>query len=279
MKKFLAVFDGYKLSKSTLAYSIQLTKAMDAHLVGIFLDDFLYTSYSIYKVVTSNENYPAVIKELNEKDKKKREEAVQQFQLACEAASIRFSIRRDKRFAIQELKHESVFADLIVINEYETFTRFKEQPPTRFIKDLLSDVQCPVLAVPAVFKPVDKIVLLYDGRPASVFAVKIFSYLFTNLKRLPVEVYSVKDDKLTLRLPDNKLMREFIKRHFPDAQFVIEKGDPGEKIVAHLSDHQENQLVVLGAYQRTELSRLFKASLADVLMRQVDTPLFIAHNK
>ena len=51
MKKFLAVFDGYKLSKSTLAYSIQLTKAMDAHLVGIFLDDFLYASYSVYKVM------------------------------------------------------------------------------------------------------------------------------------------------------------------------------------------------------------------------------------
>ena len=279
MKKFLAVFDGYKLSKSTLAYSIQLTKAMDAHLVGIFLDDFLYTSYSVYKVMTNHENYPAAIKELNEKDKKKREEAVQEFQKACGAAGIRFSIRRDKNFAIQELKHESVFADLIVINEFETFTRFKEQPPTRFIKDLLSDVQCAVLVVPAIFRPIDKIVLLYDGRPTSVFAVKMFSYLFTNLKGLPVEVYSVKEDKDSLRLPDNKLMREFIKRHFPNAQYVIEKGDSRQKIIAYLSDHRENELVVLGAYQRTELSRLFKASLADALMRQVDTPLFIAHNK
>jgi hypothetical protein len=38
MKKFLAVFDGYKMSLSTLDYAIQLTKLAEAHLVGIFLN-------------------------------------------------------------------------------------------------------------------------------------------------------------------------------------------------------------------------------------------------
>lgn len=279
MKKFLAVFDGYKMSKSTLEYAIQLTKAMDAHLVGIFLDDFLYRTYDLYKVSTNNENYETVMKKMDEKDKKKRDEATQQFKKACEKAAIHFSIHRDKSIAIQELKHESLFADLIIINEYETFTKHKEQPPTRFMKDLLSDVQYPVLVVPATYEPIDKIVLLYDGKPASLFALKMFSYLFGNLGGLPVEVYLVKEKKTTLQLPDNNLMTEFINRHFPKAQYRVEKGIAEEKIVAHLSNHQENALVVLGAYQRTELSRLFKTSMADVLMKQVDTPLFIAHNK
>jgi len=280
MKKLLAVFDGYKMSKSTMEYAIQLTKAIDAHLVGIFLDDFLYHTYDIYKIISNNKNYEAVMRELNQKDKKKRDAAVLQFEKACGTAAIRFSIHRDKSIAMQELKHESLFADLIIINEHETFTKYKEQPPTRFIKDLLSDVQCPVLVVPAIFKPIDKIVLLYDGRPASLFAVKMFYYVFGNLPGLPVEVFTVTDDKLTsLRLPDNKLMKEFINRHFPKARYLIEKGVPEEKIVAHLSNHKENELVVLGAYQRTELSRLFKRSMADVLIKQVDTPLFIAHNK
>lgn len=38
-------------------------------------------------------------------------------------------------------------------------------------------------------------------------------------------------------------------------------------------------LVVLGAYRRNELSRWFKTSMADTLMKELDTPLFIAHNK
>ena len=280
MKSFLAVFDGYKISKSTMEYAIQITQAANAHLVGVFLDDFMYRSYSAYKVMTTYKNYDAVMKELDAKDKKKRDGAALMFQKACGKAGISFSIHRDKSIALQELKHESMFADLIIINEYETFTKYKEQPTTRFMKDLLGDVQCPVLVVPNDFKPVDKIVLLYDGGPSAVYAVKMFSYLFGNLQDLPVEVYTVKEHFMTnLRLPDNKLMREFIKRHFPKATYTLVKGDAEEQIQGHLRNHKENELVVLGAYRRTELSRWFKTSMADILMRELDTPLFIAHNK
>jgi nitrogenase subunit NifH len=87
------------------------------------------------------------------------------------------------------------------------------------MKDLLGDVQCPVLIVPDNFITVDKIVLLYDGGPSSLYAVKMFSYLFGNFQDLPVEVFTVNDYYLAnRRIPDNKLMREFIKRHFPYIQ-------------------------------------------------------------
>lgn len=280
MKKFLAVFDGYKMSKSTLQYAIQLTQAADAHLVGVFLDEFIYRSYNVATVIKTYKDYNAAIKTLDAKDKKKRDESAQQFQKACSKAAIRFSIHRDKSIAIQELKHESMFADLIIINEYETFTKFRDQPPTRFMKDLLGDVQCPVLVVSNNFKPVDKIVLLYDGGPSALYAVKMFSYLFGNLLDLPVEVFTVKDHFMaTSRVPDNKLMREFIKRHFPKAGFTVVKGNAEEQIIGHLRNHKENELVVLGAYRRSELSRWFKTSMADTLMKELDTPLFIAHNK
>lgn len=280
MKKYLAVFDGYKMSKSTLDYAIQLTQAAKAHLVGVFLDEFIYRTYSVARIIKTYEDYDSVIKKLDAKDKVKRDNAAIQFQKGCEKAKITFSIHRDKSIALQELKHESMFADLIIINEYETFTKYKEQLPTRFIKDLLGDVQCPVLVVPNAFKQVDKIVLLYDGGPSSVYAVKMFSYLFGDLQDLPIEVYTVKDHfKSSLRLPDNKLMREFIKRHFPKATFTVLKGDAEKQIQSYLRNHKENELVVLGAYRRTELSRWFKTSMADILMKELDTPLFIAHSK
>ena len=280
MKKYLAVFDGFKFSKSTLEYAIQLTQVTKANLVGVFLDDFLYRSYDAYKVMTTYKNYDSVIQELDETDKNKRDEAVLSFQKACEKSRISFSIHRDKSIALQELKHESIFADLIIINEYETFTKYKEQLPIRFIKDLLGDVQCPVLVVPNSFKPVDKIVLLYDGAPSSVYALKMFSYLFCDLGGLPVEVYTVKEEaKANLHVPDNKLMKEFIKRHFPKATFTVGKGNAEEQIRAYLQNHKENELVVLGAYQRSEVSRWFKTSMADILMRELNVPMFIAHNK
>ena len=280
MKKFLAVFDGYKMSQSTLQYAIQLTKFTDAHLVGVFLDDFIYHSYNAYEVMTTYKNYEEVFKKLNAKDEEKREKAALEFQEMCEKRGVRFSIHKNKNIAIQEVKRESMFADLIIINGAETFTKYKETLPTRFMKDLLGDVQCPVLVVPSAFKPIDKIILLYDGAPAALHAIKMFSYVLGNPQNLPVEVFTVKEQKnRDLQLPDSKLMREFIKRHFPKATFTVAKGDAEMEISYYLRNHSGNELVVLGAYQRSEISRWFKRSMADLLMKELNMPLFIAQNK
>lgn len=279
MKKFLAVFDGYKLSRSTMDYAISLAKSANAQLVGVFLDEFIYHSYPVAKVLKAGPRSADMQKELDEKDKKKRDDSARKFQQACDKAGIHYSIHRDNNIALQDLKHESMFADLVIINKNETFTRFREEAPTRFIKDLLTGVQCPVMIVPAQFLSIDKFVLLYDGRPSSLFAIRQFSYLFGGLTSIPVEVFTVKDYYMpSMHVPDNKLMREFIKRHFPDAVFTVVKGEPEEEILKHLTGHKENEWVVLGAYKRGELSRWFKTSMADQLMKELDTPLFIAHS-
>lgn len=280
MKKFLAVFDGFNMSKSTLGYAIQLARIADAQLVGVFLDEFVYRSYDVVKVMKTQKNYEKAMQVLDARDKEKRDGAAKRFQKACTRAGIRYSIHRDNGIAILDLKKESMFADLLVINEHEAFSRHKQPSPTRFIKELLADVQCPVLVVPNNYKPVDKVVLLYDGGPSSLYAIKMFSYLLGNIVELPVEVLTVKEYYMAnTRLPENKLMREFVKRHFPHAEFKVVRGEAEETIVSHLRDHGETDLVVLGAYRRSELSRFFKTSMADVLMRELDTPLFIAHNK
>lgn len=278
-KKFLAVFDGFKFSKSTLDYAIQLTKDADAFLVGVFLDEFIYRSYDAVPIMTSYKNAEVILDQLDKKDREKRDASVNEFEKACGRAGVHYSFHRNEGIAIHELKQESVFADLIIINDGETFNRFTENSPTRFIKDLLSDVQCPVLVVPDHFKLIDKITLLYDGRPSSVFAIKMFSYLFGSYPGPDIEVFTVKDKLEGSHVPNNKLMREFIKRHFPKSKFIVERGNAEEEILGHLRNQKGNNLVILGAYQRGEISRWFKTSMADILMRELDTPLFIAHNK
>lgn len=277
-KKFLAVFDGFKFSNSTLQYAIQLTQQEDAFLMGIFLDDSTYRSYDASEVIRSAKYVDKKLKQMDETDQLKRDESARLFQQECSKAGISHSFQRYTDIANIELHEESIFSDLIIINIAETFTRFKEKPPTRFIRQLLTDMQCPVLVVPEKFDPVNKITLLYDGGPSSVYAIKMFSYLLSHSGAIPVEVLTVKEKDRGSHLPNNKLMREFIKRHFPRAKYVIKKGDAEEQVIGHLRNQKGNELVVLGAYRRNEISRWFKTSMADVLMKELKTPLFITHN-
>lgn len=279
MKKIIAVFDGLKYSTGTRDYSVILAKHTSIHLVGVFLDDPTYTSYKIYDLLSKRGVSLSKFNEYEKKDQVARTSASADFEKACRKEKLEYTVHHDRRFAIHELKHESIYADLLIIDSKETLTHFEEKPPTRFIRDLLTDVQCPVLLVPSKYKPVERIVMLYDGEPSSVHAIKMFSYMLHSLKHLPAEVLSVKNMNSTLHLPDNKLMKEFMKRHFPMATYTVLKGIPETEIPEYLKRKKEDVMVVLGAYRRGKVSRWFRQSMADVLMKELKLPLFIAHNK
>lgn len=278
MKKFLAVFDGYQFSTATMRYGIQLAQMAQAQLVGVFLDESSYRSFNIANIMTSEDEPDKKIQALEAKDKQKREEAVRQFQAACGKAGISYTVHRNNGIAIQELIQETMFADLLIIDKYESFSRRRQNPPTPFIRQLLASLQCPAVVVPSSHKPISKIVLLYDGQPSSTYAFRQFSYLLGDMEKTVVEVVTAHNENTnTTRLPHNKLVREWLKKHYPKAEFTLLKGEPEKKIAAHLDSHGSNELVVLGAYRRNEVSRWFRSSMADVLMKELDTPLFIAH--
>lgn len=280
MKKIIAALDGLKYSKSTRDYAILLAKKNGAHLVGVFLNDFSYTSYKVYDLITEKGGpVEAAKRKLDNKDAKQRAVAVSNFEAACQKAGLQYTIHKDRSVAIQELLHESIYADLLVIDARETLTHYTEKVPTEFIRDLLTQVQCPVLVVPPVFKPIDKLILLYDGEPSSVHAIKMFSYTLPQLKECPAEVVCVNSVTNTLHLPDSKLMKEFMKRHFPDPTYITLKGLAEPEIVSYLKKQKDIPMVVLGAYRRGRVSRWFRESMADVLMKELKLPLFIAHNK
>jgi nucleotide-binding universal stress UspA family protein len=277
MKKISAAFDGLKFSHSTLTYAIQLAQVSKSMLSGIFLESFLYHGYKLYDLVGTHGISEVKMKHLSEKDAETRLKSAGIFEQACKDAHISYSIHRDESIALQELFKESIYSDLLLISADETLKQASEKRPTHFVRELLSQSQCPVLIVPDEYKKIEKIVLLYDGKPSSVYAIKMFNYMMPWLQNKETEVLSVTDPTDMIELPDQNLVEEFIKCHYPAATYTLLKGDPEVEIISYLKYNTKNSLIVSGAYQRTQVSRWFKTSMADRLMSEINIPLFIAH--
>ena len=279
MQKIIAAFDGLKFSDSTSDYAIELSKKSKSHLVGIFLDDRTYTSYKIYDLVLDQGVSEKRLHSFKEKDINKRSISANKFDLACRTSAIEYNIHHDRNVALQDLLHETIFADYLILNFTETFSHYEEKSPSRFVKDVLSNTQCPILLVPKEHKDVEKIIFLYDAQPTSVYAIKMFAYLLSFYHNLPIEVVCTRSIEENLHLPHNALLKELLKRHYKDISFTVLKGIPEVEIINHLKNEKKNILAVLGAYRRTMLSRWFKSSLADAIINELKIPLFIAHNK
>lgn len=280
MKKFIAAFDGLSFKEPTLTYAIYLAKQCHAQLVGVFLEDYTRHSYSYRQLAGyEGEDKEAFLHVLDERDEEQRAESIEKFQQACVTADVNYAVHRDRNVALQELLAESVYADLLIISAAETLTRFKEEVPSFFLRDLLTEVQCPVFLVPEEYHFFERIVLLYDGEPSSVYAARTFSYLFESYNYFETIVLTVRPGQEATHLPNSRLIREFVKRHYPKAEYIVMKGHAEEEIIHYLQQEKKSSLIVLGAYQRSRLSRMFRPSMADRLLKSVKAPLFIAHNK
>lgn len=277
MVKIVAVFDGLKFSEATLAQSLFLAKNQPAHLVGLFMEDFTYQSFSKYKAIARDKLSDSEIAAMEAKDEQTRKASRERFIAVCQQAGVEHSVHKDSNVAFQVFVQESIYADMVIIDPKETFTPYDEEPPTNFIREVLAATECPVFLVPDA-KPVEKAVLLFDGSPNSVYAIKQFSYVMNSVKGLEIEVLTVTEEGGNKHLPDNRLMKEFMKRHFPAAAFRVIQGKvPEIEIIEALRNDNGKSLVVLGAYKRGLVSRWFKESMADTLMRNLKNPLFIAH--
>jgi nucleotide-binding universal stress UspA family protein len=277
MKKIIAAFDSLRFSDSTLEYAIYLAKQYDAHIVGVFLRESTRIGYAVYAtMVKESASGKTIFDEIEIADQVATEKAITEFETACREAKINFTVHKDKKNALDDLRHESIFADLLVIDAWETFSYIETGLPGWFIKNILHDVHCPVLVVPKNFNPVKKIVLLYDGTPSSVHAIKMFNYILPEMGKLEAELLSAKQDASSMHLPDNKLIKEWMKRHYPKVTYEVMKGDSKE-ITAVLKAEDPGVLVIAGSYHRSNISMWFHKSLADLLIKEVKAPLFIAH--
>lgn len=169
--------------------------------------------------------------------------------------------------------HESVFAGLLVIDPNETFSYIEQDIPGWFLRNILHEAHCPVWLVSKKLQPVEKLIFLYDGSPSSMYAI---TYLFPDMSAAEATVLSVRSGTLNLHVPDNRLVHEWMKRHYSRAGYKVVQGDE-EDLINLCRGQGPEVLVVAGAYERNRVSNWLHPSLADQLMRQLKAPLFITH--
>lgn len=279
MNKVIVAIDGLKYSQSAVSHAVQIAHGKSIHLVGVFLDDFSRNSFGVVDITSHEGSFESYYRELRHKDEEERRHATAVFEQACKKAHIPFTIHHDKDIAQQELLTESVYADLLIIDKTQTFSRYEQQPPSPFLQDLLAGAHCPVLLVPEHYRPVEKVVFLYDGSPSSVFAFKAFHQLLPMLVIKEVSVLTVQPDDKALPAHEKELMKELVGLEYTNANFVTLHGDAAFEITNYLSRQKKEVLVVLGAYDRGRLSRWARTSMADVLLNNLQVPIFVAHNK
>ncbi len=278
MEKILLALDPQNMNMSTIDFACYLSRLTRSRLTGVFLEDIYYGETPITHT-TQGEAYmdSTAVKDTRDSHEKKgiTEENIREFKLACECREVQTLIHRDRGVPAEEIIEESRFADIIVIDAETSFAKRNESLPGRFVKDVLEESECPVIISPYSFESIDEIIFSYNGTKSSVFAIKQFTYLFPELRQKKAIIVSVRPNG-DESVEEQFKMKEWLKNHYNEVEFVILKGEPSDQLFGYLIE-KKNGIVVMGAYGRSMLSRFFKPSHARLIVKTVNLPIFIAH--
>lgn len=278
MEKILLAIDPINPDKNALEFACYLGRLTKSKVTGVFLENLAAEERPVLKQMHGMAYMDWVVDEKSDEHKAKIElieKNISFFKEGCINRGVSYSLHRDRGVPAHELIEESRFADVLVVDADTSFNKSYEGPPSEFVRDILKKAECPVIIAPESFEAIDEIIFTYNGSSSSVFAIKQFTYLFPQFHNKKVSIMQVNEEG-EWHDPDKYKFKEWLKEHYTDLHFEAQKGKTDTILFDYLFK-RKNMFLVMGAYGRNVLSQFFKRSHADILIKTVTQPIFIAH--
>jgi nucleotide-binding universal stress UspA family protein len=274
MEKILLAIDAHQINTNVIDFACFIAKLTRSKLTGIFLDNGTAPAVPVAETVSSMEN--STMSKAKE-GKKQLEEGISFFKDACTNKGSNCAIHLHHGVPVADIIRESRYADLLIVDPDMSLTSKKETAPTGFIKEVLAKSECPVVIAPFSFYGIDEILFAYDGSAASVFAIKQFTYLFPELTDKKMTILQV-NEKEENPVIEKDRVRELLQMHYSSIGFQLLHGNAANELFGYLLG-KKNVFVVMGAFGRSMLSGFFKHSTAELVVKTINLPVFIAHHK
>lgn len=274
MKKIIMAFDGTRFPTAAFDFAVGLNRLQPVLLTGIFLPQTDISS--LWSHGGGGGAGGAYIPLMETIDAEVVQRNVETFSKLCVKNNIEFRIHRDVMdFALPELRQETRFADLLLIDSETFYASAGSQEQHVYLHEALTQAECPIIIVPENAANPTSLVLAYDGSKSSVFAIKQFAYLFPELAALPALLVYASDKEN--EFPHEVNMEELAARHYSNLSLLKLEINPKEYFATWVRD-KKGALLVAGSFGRSGWSRLFNSGFIRQVIEEHALPVFVAHN-
>lgn len=278
MEKILIALDGGSPGKDTLSFGIYLSRLTHSRITGIFLENQPEAERPVVKNLYDGTYIGWEVDENSPEWQEKMEritQNIEQFRAFYSNHDIATSVHRDKGMPVKELIAETRYADLLLLDPETSFRDEFEKLPTAFVEEVLAHAECPVIIAPASFQGIDEVVFTWDGSPSAVYAIKLFTYLFPELKDKKAIIVQA-DEIAEHNYPDRQKLQEWLECHYSVIQWEQLTGEVETALFGYLLNKRK-VFIVFGAYGRSQVSRFFRRSHAEKILKIITQPIFITH--
>jgi hypothetical protein len=145
MKKIIIAFNGGQFSSAGFEFARRINELQPVLLTGVFMTETSYTNLWSYTAGMAGPAFVPLVEEVPDVV----ESSIAQFENMCLHNGITYRVHNDQgKFAIPELKKETRFADLLIIESDAFYQNQVGVNPIDYLKEALHEAECPVMVVP-----------------------------------------------------------------------------------------------------------------------------------
>lgn len=282
MRQILIVQDAEHFDAQLLDFAATISKNGKTFFKGIFVSSQTVNSTSSIKSVGGQLYVEEITASPEESEEKKQlcHKNIEAFNSGC---AVREIISKDCRHywenALDNVIEESRYADLLILASDLSPTGELDSP-TKFVRDIISRSECPVIIAPTVYDQLDDIVFGYDGSGSSVAALKQFYYLFPELSDKTIHILHI-DEKNSAASEISPLLLDWLNGRYKNISLIQLHGNPRDVLFEYFMANNMNSsrsVLLSAAFGRGALSEFFKHSAIETVLKTIDIPVFISHH-
>jgi hypothetical protein len=140
------------------------------------------------------------------------------------------------------------------------------------IRNLVQRCPRPILFTPQVSKPLNHVLLAYDGSLKAQEALFIATYIRTRWNT-SLSVISIGNSDDMRQIQDDA--KKYLELHNVQADYLIVQGDNNTEIILQYAGELNIDLLLIGGYSRNPLLEVIQGGDVDELLRQTNLPIII----
>ena len=272
LKRLVVALGGSEYMESAVAEACQIARRNDAEIVGVAVMDETLVDPVEAAPIGGGAAAADLRKERTAAVEAGMNDAIATFTRMVEEAGIPHRAERFFGDAQEALADALRLADLAIIGIRHAFDYGTIAHADDFLGRVARGSGRPILAMTTPARPIERVMVAYDGSIASADALRAFGVL-NGFSPSMVRVVHCREDGSD----SDRLLAEgaaYLKLHGHDAETVALDGSPAEAVLEH-AEAWNADLVVMGAVGRRGLSRLFLGDTASTTLSRSGIPLLI----
>jgi nucleotide-binding universal stress UspA family protein len=277
IKSILLAVDGSAFTEPVLHYGIELSKKFQAYLRVLTVIDIRIFEWA---VAIGVEGFAPIIPSSGYQEEsqkildQKAEEVLKKTEILLKSEKVDYILEKESGNPVDLICEKAKLADMIILGARGEFAKWSDKMLGATLEAITRLSIKPVFISPKEFKPIEKIMLAYDGSENSNKALGLAAFFASKLS-LPLFLLNVNDseDAATKIVQE---ARDYLgPHHIQNIEQKITAGEPTEQII-NIGKEEKIDLIIMGSYGHSRIREAILGSTTVQTMRKATSPVLMA---